>query len=142
MSAFVALGLTLGGSLAHLYELPHKLSLSADEYLVVQQIYRGWAWLAIPIGAALLSTLFLTVGLRSDAAGFRWALATFAAIAATQVIFWVWTYPVNVTTENWTMLPEQWTSLRAQWEYSHAAGAVLNLAALVTLVLSALSRSR
>jgi hypothetical protein len=142
LAAFVALGLALGGSLAHLYELPHKLRLAGEEYLVVQQIYRGWAWLAVPIGAALLSTLFLAIALRTDPARGRWALAAFAAIVGTQVIFWIWTYPVNVQTENWTVLPEHWASLRAQWEYSHAAGAVLNLGALVTLVLSALGQSR
>jgi hypothetical protein len=34
---------------AHLLELPNKLGLSKDEYLTVQQIYRGWAYLGIAV---------------------------------------------------------------------------------------------
>jgi hypothetical protein len=35
--------LALAPALAHLLELPNKIGLSRDNYLVVQQIYRGWA---------------------------------------------------------------------------------------------------
>jgi hypothetical protein len=139
LSAFICLGLALGGSLAHLYELPHKVRLPADEYLIVQQIYQGWNRLGFAVGGAMLSTLALSLVLRKHATAFRWALLTFLAIAATQVVFWIWTYPVNVQTENWTTLPAHWTALRARWEYSHAAGAALNLTALATLVLAVLN---
>jgi hypothetical protein len=81
---FVAL--TMAPSVAHLLELPNKLSLPADDYLTVQQIYRGWA------------------------------------------------------TSNWTILPNNWTHLRAQWEYSHAAGALLNLSAFLALLFAASRR--
>jgi hypothetical protein len=37
-------------------------------------------------------------------------------------------------TANWTFLPGDWSELRRRWEYSHAAGAALNLAALVALL--------
>jgi hypothetical protein len=37
------------------------------------------------------------------------------------------------------MIPENWMALRAQWEYSHAAGAALNLAAMILLILSLLA---
>jgi hypothetical protein len=33
----------LAPSLAHLLELPNKIHLPAEDYLRVQQIYRGWA---------------------------------------------------------------------------------------------------
>lgn len=134
--AFVCLGLALGGSLAHLYELPHKLTLPADEYLVVQQIYRGWNLLAGPVIGVILATLLITLHVRRNPRVFGWALATFLLVTGTQIVFWTWTYPANVETRNWTTLPERWVSLRTQWEYSHAAGAVLNLTALVTLVLA------
>jgi hypothetical protein len=64
----------------------------------------------------------------------------FLCIAGTQVVFWTYTYPANQATNNWTMLPENWVELRRQWEYSHATSAALNLVALVTLILSILSR--
>jgi hypothetical protein len=37
-------------------------------------------------------------------------------------------------------LPENWEELRYQWEFSHAAGAVLNLIASVLLILFVLAR--
>ena len=49
--------LALGPALAHLLELPNKIGLPRDEYLVVQQIYRGWALLGIVVFGALGSTL-------------------------------------------------------------------------------------
>jgi hypothetical protein len=52
--------LALAPALAHLLELPNKIGLSRDNYLVVQQIYRGWALLGIVVLGALLSTLILS----------------------------------------------------------------------------------
>jgi hypothetical protein len=63
-------------------------------------------------------------------------------VAATQVVFWTWTFPMNRETRNWQALPQQWEPLRAQWEYSHAVAALLNLAALVLLLLSLLDALR
>jgi len=40
------------------------------------------------------------------------------------------------------MLPDDWLALRTQWEYSHAASAVLNLAALLAVILSVLRGTR
>ena len=57
---------------------------------------------------------------------------------AAQALFWIYTYPANQATGNWTQLPTEWMTLRAEWEYSHAAGAVLTLTAFVFLVLSVL----
>jgi hypothetical protein len=58
------------------------------------------------------------------------------------VLFWIYTFPANKETLYWTVLPENWMALRAQWEYSHAAGAVLNLVAFIMLVLSELVRCK
>jgi hypothetical protein len=43
------MGIVLAGGLAHLLELPAKMRLPRDEYAIVQQIYRGWAFLGIPV---------------------------------------------------------------------------------------------
>jgi hypothetical protein len=37
------------------------------------------------------------------------------------------------------VLPANWAELRTRWEYSHAASAMLNLAALGTVILAVLS---
>ena len=37
----------MAAGMAHLFELPNKIHLSREDYLTVQQIYRGWALLGI-----------------------------------------------------------------------------------------------
>ncbi len=133
---FVAL--TLAPSAAHLLELPNKISLPAEAYLTVQQIYRGWALLGIVIMAAILSTLANVVMLRLRRRPYALVLLGLACLVAAQAVFWTFTYPANQATGNWTHLPQDWTRLRAQWEYSHAAGAVLNFSAFVALLGAAL----
>ena len=128
--------LALAPALAPLLELPNKIGLSREQYLTVQQIYRGWALLGIVILGALVSTLVLTIlsyGMRRE---FALALTAFLCIVGTQVVFWTFTFPTNQETVNWTILPGYWAALRTQWEYSHAASAVLNLGALVAFILS------
>ena len=44
---FVALALVPGG--AHLSELPNKITMPPDRYMVVQQIYRGWALFGVVV---------------------------------------------------------------------------------------------
>ncbi len=135
---FVALA--LAPAMAHLLELPNKIGMSRDEYFVVQQVYRGWALLGIIVVAALLSTLALTLLVRKRSSEFGPALTAFLSIAATQIVFWTFTFPANQQTANWTILPDHWMALRTQWEYSHAASAILNLIALIAVIISVLGR--
>jgi hypothetical protein len=134
--------LSMGAALAHLFELPNKINLPSDEYLTVQQIYRGWSLLGIVVVGALISTLLLTIMIRKQESVFALTLTALLCIGATQIIFWIFTYPVNQQTNNWTILPANWTELRKQWEYSHATSAVLDLIALVTLILSVLPKNK
>jgi Ni/Fe-hydrogenase subunit HybB-like protein len=133
-----ALALSVG--LAHLLELPNKMRLSREDYLTVQQIYRGWALTGIFVVVALLSTLVLTIMVRHARNVFMLTFIALLCIAGTQVVFWRFTYPVNQQTSNWTVLPANWVELRRQWEYSHATSAILDLIALVMLILSVLAR--
>lgn len=129
------IALALGPAFAHLFALPNKIGLSHDDYLIVQHIYNGWALLGVVVLGALASTLVLAIMLRNRRRQFGLALSAFICITLTQAIFWIWTFPANQATQNWTMLPADWQSLRAQWEYSHAASALLTLLALVLLIL-------
>jgi hypothetical protein len=132
---FAALALVPAG--AHVAELPNKIDLARDEYLTVQQIYRGWALFGIVVFGALASTLTLTIKARRRAPRtFPFALVAFICLIGTQVVFWTVTFPVNQATENWTVLPAHWTELRSQWEYSHATSAALNLCAFIALALA------
>jgi Domain of unknown function (DUF1772) len=124
--------------LAHLFELSNKMTLSRDEYFIVQQIYRGWALLGFVVVGALLSTMILAVMVRHNRKIFILTLAASTYIAGSLIVFFYFTYPANQLTDNWTRLPENWLELRRRWEYSHATSAVLYLAAFVVLLLSVL----
>ena len=139
-TALLFAALALGPALAHLLELPNKIGLPREAYLTVQQVYRGWALLGIVVFGALVCTLALAIGARRHRREFIPALVAFLCIAGTQAIFWTFTFPANVQTGQWTMLPEHWQALRTQWEYSHAASAVLNLAAFIALIVAVLAR--
>jgi hypothetical protein len=136
--ALLFTSLALAPALAHLLELPNKIDLSRDDYLTIQQIYRGWALLGFVVAGALISNLILTIMVRKKPRAFALTLIAFLCILGTQVVFWTYTYPANQETNNWTTLPANWLELRRQWEYSHAASAALNLLALISLILSAL----
>src|SRR6516165_8507793 len=81
-----------------------------------------------------------TIVLRKLGRSFGLALASFLLIAATLAIFFVWTFPTNQATNNWTVVPTNWNELRSQWEYSHATNAVVTLAALVCVVIAVLRK--
>lgn len=135
----LCVALVMAAGLAHVLELPHKMELSADDYLVVQQIYRGWSLLGIPaiLGAVLTGILALLV--REQRAPFRYTLGAEICVVLGLAVFFVFTFPVNKETLDWTRLPEHWDALRRIWEYSHATGAALYFTAFVLLILSLLT---
>lgn len=137
--AILFVAIAMSGGWAHLLELPNKIRLSSKEYLVVQQIYQGWALLGIAVVGALLSTTALTVLQRGEGAQFYFALGATLCVALSLVVFFSFTFPANRATQNWKILPDGWEAIRRQWEYSHAAGAFLYLFALASLVLSVVS---
>jgi len=131
-----ALALVPGG--AHLFALSNKIDLPRDQYFTVQSIYFGWALLGIVLFAALAANLILAISVQRHRTAFMLAVAGFVGIAATLLIFFLWTYPANVATSNWTVAPADWRELRTQWEYSHAANAVITFLALVCVTLAGL----
>jgi hypothetical protein len=130
-----ALALVPGG--AHAFALLNKIELAAGPYFVVQSIYRGWALFGIVLIGALLADLALALMLRRrGGAPFVLALLGFCGVALTLVIFFVWTYPANQATGNWTMIVDNWEQLRWQWEYSHAINGVITFLALCSITSS------
>lgn len=136
---FVALYLVPSG--AHLIELPNKMGLDPEAYMTVQQIYRGWALAGLVLLGALVSTLLLAIFSRSQTTPFWFASAGFLLMLVATVIFFIWVFPANQATENWTCAPDNQDVLRAQWEYGHAAGALATLAAFLAIVMSSLTWS-
>ena len=107
--------------------------------MTVQKIYSGWSFFGVPIIAALLLTSIHAFMMRNDRAAFLMSVAAALCLAATQVVFWMFTYPINVSTDNWTVAPEAFEAARRQWEYSHAVNAVLTFVAFVAIIFSVLS---
>lgn len=138
--AVMCVAIAMAAGWAHLLALPNKIDLGREEYLVAQQIYRGWALLGVVIFAALGVTIVLAVRVRRQGARFWLTSAAGACIALALGVFFAFTYPANQATQNWTVLPDGWETLRAHWEYSHAVGAGLYFAALACLTLSLLVR--
>lgn len=136
--AILLTAVSMAAGFAHLLALPNKIHLPRNDYLVVQQIYRGWALLGVVIVGALVTTAVVTFRVRARPAEFYLSLAATLCIALSLVVFFLFTYPANQQTQNWTVLPENWEVLRRQWEYSHAVGAGLYFAALGALTLSLL----
>src|SRR3546814_1785599 len=59
---FPALALVPAG--AHLFELPAKISLTREDYFIVQAIYSGWALFGFVLVSAITANLVLTVMLQ------------------------------------------------------------------------------
>ena len=131
--AVLLTGLALIAPGAHLFELANKMALSKPEYFVVQKIYIGW-WIAgLLLPLALIASLVLAYSENN-----LLALGAAALILTNLVIFYFFTYPVNVATQNWTVMPDNWEALRRHWEYSHAVNAGVTFSAFCLSILAAL----
>jgi hypothetical protein len=99
--ALVLTAVALAPAAAHVLELPNKLPLHREEYLTVQQVYRGRSRLGFIVIAALIATFWMAVV--ADESSEIPATMAFVAILLTQVVFWLFTFPVNLRTHNWTV---------------------------------------
>ena len=134
--------LSLAPALAHLFELPHKMVLPRDAYFTVQQIYAGWELFGVAILVQFLALALLAWRSAREYYVFRPVLVALLMLALAQAMFWIFTFPANAATHNWTMIPPDWQVLRHQWEYSHAAGALCQFAGLCCLVAALFARIR
>lgn len=145
VALFIALlttALAMGAAHAHALELPNKMALDRDAYFTVQTIYSGWNRLAFLLAGELAAMVTVAISARREPWVIMPTLAALGCLVAAQAIFWIWTYPTNAATANWTTIPEGWESLRAQWEYSHLAGAGFQVLAMIAMSLAALGRGR
>jgi hypothetical protein len=140
--ALLATALALGAALAHALELPNKIHLPREQYFVVQQAYRGWSQLAYLLLVELVSMIAVAVMSRDEPRVFWFVVAAIVCLACAQALFWIFTYPANVATQNWTHAPANWEALRDRWEYSHAGGAGFQVLAMAALIVAVLARTR
>lgn len=137
---FTALALIPAG--AHFFAALNKLELAREPYFIAQSIYRGWSWFGIVWLGALAATLALVLALRGQRAPFAFSTIALLCLVAMIVVFFVWTFPANVATDNWTTIPSNWETLRSQWELSHVVSAVIAFAAFCSVSLSVLTTPR
>ena len=90
----------------------------------------------------LISMTSVAILFRKEASVLWPTIAAILFLAAAQAVFWVYTFPANIATENWTVVPDQWESLRSQWEYSHAVGTSFQVLAMSALIIGVLARTR
>jgi hypothetical protein len=134
--AILFTGLAMVPAGAHLFALPNKIGMSRDAYFVAQQAYAGWALFGVVLIGAVVADLVLTIVLRRRLLPCLLALLGFLAIGGTLVVFFLFTFPTNEATANWTSVPENWETLRRQWEYSHAANALITFFGFCAIVLA------
>jgi hypothetical protein len=124
---------------AHLMAFPNKMQMGKEEYFIAQQIYSGWSYSSVLIFISFLSSVVLSVLVKDQNIVLRYALGAAFCIGMSLMVFFVFTFPANQVTENWTLQPQYWKSLRTQWEYSHAFNAILYMVAEALLIMSVLS---
>ncbi len=126
---------------AHLFALPAKIGMERAPYFIVQSIYSGWALFAFPIFGAILANGAIAVAeRRRDPKASRWAGSAALLILASLIVFFVWIFPANRETVNWTLQPEGWEALRRHWEWGHAVNALIVFAAFLATSMAVIRR--
>src|SRR4029450_12476054 len=92
--AIVSTALYLVPTGAHLFEMANKMALPQFEYMTVQKIYAGWSLFGIVVGVALFATLLHAWLVRADRKALALSLAALVALVGTQLVFWIFTYPM------------------------------------------------
>ena len=139
-AALMSTAVALGASLAHLFELPNKIDLGRDAYFTVQGIYRGWNQLAYVLAIEFVSIIAIII-LSRDARRVRlWAVVALLSLVAAQAVFWTFTYPANVATNNWTAIPADWENAAQTMGILARGGRDFQLIAMTSLVIAALKR--
>lgn len=138
--ALIATSLMLGAGLAHAFALPNKLALDTAAYLVAQRAYDNWQFVGLVLPVQVTGIIVVIARHRRERAVLWPAGFALLFCLLAQAVFWIWTFPANQATQNWTQAPADFQTLRAQWEYSHFAGAVCQFLAMAALVLAVLRR--
>src|SRR3546814_12544672 len=99
--AIVLTALVLVATGAHLFEFPAEMALGRDEYFVVQESYRGWAFFGFALVGAIAANLILTVMLYGRGVHFALTCMAFLLVTAVLALFFAGAFPANQETQNW-----------------------------------------
>jgi hypothetical protein len=145
-------------ALAHALEFPGKMRLNRDAYLAVQSIYYpGFTIAGIAEPAGLLASIVLLAFTPRGTAAFWLTCAAMLGMIGMQIVFWMYTQPVNKLWLQGTQMNNiatgffalrsggrastqddgaDWRKLRDRWESSHIAPAALVLLSFLSLLLA------
>jgi hypothetical protein len=138
--------LTFGLTWCHVMEIPGKLRLTGNEWLMVQHnLYLAFGpplGAPIEVAAIVLSwVVFLLVLRRGPAA--PWTLAAAICVTAGLAV-WFWLVsPMNMIISGLAPqnIPADWTEVRNQWEIGHAVHALLFGLGFSALVIALLAET-
>jgi hypothetical protein len=136
--------LTMGMAWAHALELGPKMTLTATDYMIVQQIYQEFGRLGAMIEpAAIVASVVLAIRVRHRRPAFSLTLVGAGLLALAFVVWIAFVMPANVDLAAWsaTEAPVDWMRIRDQWEYAHAARFALQLAGFSALLASVLGET-
>ena len=100
--ALVFTALALVPYCAHVFSLPNKIGMTQEQYFIAQSVYRNWALVGLILFPAMLINLVFAYLLRAERPALWLALLGCVCMAITLPVFFIWTYPANVATQNWT----------------------------------------
>ena len=156
--AIVLVALAAALSAAHALEMPGKMRLDKESYLMVQRIYYpGFTFggLSEPLGIVAVAILLYFVP--AGSAVFWLVLTALIGMFAVMAVFWIVTQPANkIWVENMKLgaagarffgtgpsgaAAADWTMVRDRWEWSHLARAILATASFLCLLTALALRS-
>jgi hypothetical protein len=161
--SILLVALAMAPALAHLLEFPGKSRLTKEAYLTVQPIYYPGFSIAGGIGevGGFISVLAILLLTPQGTTAFWLRLVALVAMFGVQLVFWVFTQPVNKFWVQSTTLgsfgnaffdvgsrrqrvhpddPHGWKKMRDRWEYSHIARAGLASLSFLLLVVAAVTQ--
>ncbi|HWF08813.1 MAG TPA: anthrone oxygenase family protein [Bryobacteraceae bacterium] len=161
--SILLIALAMIPAVAHLLEFPGKSRLGRDAYLTVQPIYYPGFTIAGGIGevGGLVSVVTTLLLMPRGTPQFWLTLAAVLAMLGMQIVFWLFTQPVNKFWLQSTTLgsfgdaffnvraaqnrgsgdPEGWKRMRDRWEYSHIARAGFAALGFLLLVVAAVTQA-
>lgn len=159
--SILLVALVMAPALAHLLEFPGKSRLAKDAYLTVQPIYYPGFTIAGGIGevGGLISVLAILLLTPQNMPAFWLRLVALVAMLGMQIVFWLFTQPVNKFWLQSTSLggfggaffnvgshhvrpddPDGWKKIRDRWEYSHMVRAALGVVSFLLLVVATVTQ--
>ncbi|PSB35556.1 DUF1772 domain-containing protein [Stenomitos frigidus] len=136
--AVVLMGVQLGISYAHFMQMPGKLALPLDCYILVQnQVISYRVKLALIEIPSITAAVAAAILIRQHRRAFWLTLGGTACMVLMWLIWAVLIQPINQQIDVWTptAVPSNWTDLRYQWHFYHLIRLFIAAVGMVALTL-------